>query len=88
MRRLVVLAFVFACVTLPQAFAQTTDAGYDTLSPSLAGVAKSMQATIRRNNGWGAAAKEVELRADSILRVLRARSNFKRSHYPLLTDLQ
>lgn len=45
------LAFIFicACVTLPPASAQTTDAGYDTLSPSLASVAKSMQATIRRN---------------------------------------
>jgi len=50
MRRLfVILAFIFACVTLPPASAQTTDAGYDTLSPSLASVAKSMNATIRRN---------------------------------------
>jgi uncharacterized damage-inducible protein DinB len=49
MRRLFILAFIFACVTLPPAFAQTTDAGYDTLSPSLAGVAKTMHAAIRRN---------------------------------------
>jgi uncharacterized damage-inducible protein DinB len=51
MRRLfVILAFIFACVTLPPASAQTTGAGYDkTLSPSLASVAKAMNATIRRN---------------------------------------
>jgi hypothetical protein len=49
MRRLFMLAFMFACVTLP-ASAQTTGAGFDqTLSPSLAGVAKAMHATIRRN---------------------------------------
>ncbi len=49
MRRLFMLVFIFTCMSLPQAFAQTTDAGYDTLSPSLASVAKSMQATIRQN---------------------------------------
>lgn len=51
MRRLfVVFAFIFACVALPLASAQTTGAGYDTaLSPSLANVAKAMNATIRRN---------------------------------------
>jgi uncharacterized damage-inducible protein DinB len=50
MQRLLMLAFVFAYVTLPAAPAQTTDAGYaDALSPSLAGVAKAMHATIRRN---------------------------------------
>jgi uncharacterized damage-inducible protein DinB len=51
MRRLfIILAFIFACVSLPAAWAQTTGAGYDTsLSPSLAGVAKAMHATIRRN---------------------------------------
>lgn len=49
MRRLFIVAFIFACVTLPTAFAQTSDAGYDTLSPSLASVAKTMNATIRRN---------------------------------------
>lgn len=51
MRRLsIILAFIFACVTLPPAFAQTTGAGYNTaLSPSLARVAKTMQMTIRRN---------------------------------------
>jgi uncharacterized damage-inducible protein DinB len=50
MLRLLMLVFVFACVTLPAALAQTTDAGYsDSLSPSLANVAKAMHATIRRN---------------------------------------
>jgi uncharacterized damage-inducible protein DinB len=50
MLRLLMLAFVFAYVTLLAASAQTTDAGYaDALSPSLAGVAKAMHATIRRN---------------------------------------
>jgi uncharacterized damage-inducible protein DinB len=50
MRRLVILAIVFACVTLPKASAQTTDVGYDKeLSRSLASVAKEMHATIRRN---------------------------------------
>jgi uncharacterized damage-inducible protein DinB len=50
MLRLLMLAFVFAYVTLPAASAQTTDVGYaDELSPSLAGVAKAMHATIRRN---------------------------------------
>lgn len=50
MRRLFILVIIFACVTVPLASAQTTGAGYDTaLSPSLASVAKSMHATIRRN---------------------------------------
>src|ERR1700734_1064210 len=50
MLRLLMLAFVFAYVTLPSAPAQTTDAGYpDELSPSLAGSAKAMHAMIRRN---------------------------------------
>lgn len=50
MLRPLMLAFVFAYVTLPAAPAQTTGAGYaDALSPSLAGVAKAMHATIRRN---------------------------------------
>src|SRR5271170_234953 len=50
MLRLLILAFVLAYATLPPASAQTTDAGYaDALSPSLAGVAKAMHATIRRN---------------------------------------
>ena len=50
MLRLLMLAFVFAYVTLPAASAQTTDAGYpDELSPSLAGSAKAMHAMIRRN---------------------------------------
>ena len=50
MRRLFIWAFIFACVTLPLASAQTTGAGYDTsLSPSLASVARAMHATIRRN---------------------------------------
>jgi uncharacterized damage-inducible protein DinB len=50
MLRLLMLAFVFAYVTLPSASAQTADAGYaDELSPSLAGGAKAMHAAIRRN---------------------------------------
>ncbi|HEY4741133.1 MAG TPA: DinB family protein [Candidatus Acidoferrales bacterium] len=50
MLRLLILAFVFAFMTLPAAFAQTTDAGYpDELSPSLAGSAKAMHALIRRD---------------------------------------
>lgn len=49
MRRLLILAFMFGCVTLQAAFAQTTGAGYEALSPSLASVAKTMHATIRRN---------------------------------------
>jgi uncharacterized damage-inducible protein DinB len=50
MLRLLMLAFVFAYVTLPAAFAQATDAGYfDELSPSLAGSAKAMHAMIRRD---------------------------------------
>lgn len=49
MRRILILAFIFASVTLPRAFAQTTGAGYEALSPSLASVAKTMNATIRRN---------------------------------------
>jgi uncharacterized damage-inducible protein DinB len=49
MLRLLILAFVFAYMTLP-AFAQTTDVGYaDELSPSLAGGVNAMHATIRRN---------------------------------------
>jgi len=50
MLRLLMLALVFAYVTLPNASAQATDVGYpDELSPSLAGVAKSMHAAIRRD---------------------------------------
>lgn len=50
MRRLfMTVGFICVCVNLPRASAQTTDAGYDTLSPSLARVAKTMNATIRRN---------------------------------------
>jgi len=50
MLRLLMLAFVFAYVTLPSASAQATDAGYaDELSPSLAGTAKAMHAKIRRD---------------------------------------
>jgi uncharacterized damage-inducible protein DinB len=50
MLRLLVLAFVFAYMTLPAAFAQATDAGYpDELSPSMAGSAKAMHAMIRRD---------------------------------------
>jgi len=50
MLRLLMLAFVFAYVSLPAASAQATDAGYaDELSPSLAGSAKAMHAKIRRD---------------------------------------
>ena len=50
MLRLLILAFVFAYVSLPAASAQATDAGYpDELSPSLAGSAKAMHAMIRRD---------------------------------------
>ena len=50
MLHLLILACVFAYVTLPAASAQTTDAGYaDELSPSLAGGAKAMHAAIRRD---------------------------------------
>jgi uncharacterized damage-inducible protein DinB len=50
MLRLLMSALVFACVTSPAAFAQTTDVGYaDELSPSLAGGANAMHAVIRRN---------------------------------------
>jgi uncharacterized damage-inducible protein DinB len=50
MLRLFMLAFVFAYLTLPAAFAQATDAGYsDELSPSLAASAKAMHAMIRRD---------------------------------------
>ncbi|HEV3254604.1 MAG TPA: DinB family protein [Candidatus Acidoferrales bacterium] len=50
MLRLLMLAFVFAYVTLPAASAQTTDAGYPVeLSPSLAASAKAMHAMIHRN---------------------------------------
>ena len=50
MLRMLMLAFVFAYVTLPAASAQTTDAGYPVeLSPSLAASAKAMHAMIHRN---------------------------------------
>lgn len=50
MLRLLVLALVFAYVTLPAASAQTTDSGYpDELSPSLAASAKAMHAMIHRD---------------------------------------
>ncbi len=50
MLRLLLSAVVFACVILPAASAQTTDAGYpDELSPSLAIGVKAMHAAIRRN---------------------------------------
>lgn len=49
MLRLLMLAFVFAYMTLPT-FAQATDVGYaDELSPSLAGGVNAMHAAIRRN---------------------------------------
>jgi len=50
MLRLLLLSFVFAYVTLPAAWAQTTDAGYPVeLSPSLANSTKAMHAMIGRN---------------------------------------
>jgi len=50
MLRLLMLVFVFAYVTLPAAWTQTTDAGYPVeLSPSLASSTKAMHAMIRRN---------------------------------------
>lgn len=50
MLRLLMLAFVFAYVTLPSASAQMTDVGFDSeLSPSMAGVAKAMHAAVRRD---------------------------------------
>ena len=50
MLRLLMSAVVFACVILPAASAQTTDAGYpDELSPSLAAGVNAMHAAIRRN---------------------------------------
>ena len=50
MLRLLMLALVFAYVTLPVGYAQATDAGYpDELSPSLASSAKAMHAMIRRD---------------------------------------
>jgi uncharacterized damage-inducible protein DinB len=50
MMRMVMLAFVFAYVTLPSTSAQMSDVGYpDELSPSLAAVAKSMHTAIRRD---------------------------------------
>jgi hypothetical protein len=54
MLRLLMLAFVFAYMTLP-AFAQATDVGYaDELSPSLAGGVNAMHAAIRRNLAYAA----------------------------------
>lgn len=45
-----ILGCIFACVILPAASAQTTDAGYpDELSPSLAASVNAMHAAIRRN---------------------------------------
>jgi len=50
MLRLLVVALVFAYVSLPAASAQTTDSGYpDELSPSLAASAKAMHAMIHRD---------------------------------------
>lgn len=50
MLRLLMMALVFAYVTLPAASAQMTDVGFDSeLSPSMAGVAKAMHAAVRRD---------------------------------------
>jgi len=49
MLRRAIIAFVLTCVAAPVA-AQTSDGGYwDALSPSMAAVAKTMHATIRRD---------------------------------------
>lgn len=50
MTRILLLAAGLSAFTLSPVSAQTTDAGYaDALTPSLAAVAKTMHATIRRN---------------------------------------
>jgi uncharacterized damage-inducible protein DinB len=56
MLRLLMLVLVFAYVTLPAAWAQTTDAGYPVeLSPSLSNSTKAMHAMIGRNLAEAAA---------------------------------
>jgi len=60
MARSILLAFLLSCLTLP-ASAQTSDGGFDkALSPSLAGVAKAMHMTIRRNLAEAAEAMPAE----------------------------
>ena len=60
MKRLLILTMVLAGVSLPAA-AQTSDAFfYDALSPSMAAVARSMHATIRRNLAEAADAMPAE----------------------------
>jgi uncharacterized damage-inducible protein DinB len=60
MVRTVVLTFVLGCVVSP-ASVQTTGAGYgDALSPSMAAVAKAMEATIRQNLAQAAEAMPAE----------------------------
>lgn len=55
--RRLVLGWLFLCVGSLTAGAQTTDAGYwDTLSPSMASVARTMHANVRRNLAEAAAA--------------------------------
>jgi uncharacterized damage-inducible protein DinB len=60
MLRAVVWVPVLTCVISLPASAQTTGAGYDALSPSLASVSKAMHATIRRDLAETAAAMPVE----------------------------
>jgi len=58
--RRILLALLLSCMALP-ASAQTSDGGFDkALSPSLAGVAKAMHATIRRNLAEAAEAMPAE----------------------------
>jgi len=52
--RQILLMTMLACASRPVG-AQTTGAGYDALSPSLAGVARTMHATIRANLAESAA---------------------------------
>lgn len=60
MARPVLLALLLSCVTLPVS-AQTSDGGFDkALSPSLAGVAKAMHMTIRRDVAEAAEAMPAE----------------------------
>ncbi|MFN8579385.1 MAG: DinB family protein [Gemmatimonadaceae bacterium] len=50
MKRLLVFTVVLLALPWASASAQTTDAGYaDALTPSLASVARTMHATMRRN---------------------------------------
>src|SRR5262245_2870 len=58
-RTLILMLGAIACAAIPAA-AQTTDAGFWELSPSMAAVAKTMHANIRRNLAEAAAAMPPE----------------------------